>query len=92
MAQTVCAERFPLIVPLRFRKSGTSYWLEGRTMNLSRTGILFKADEALPADSLLEIRVELYADSMLECHGYVVRTERSLIAVQMRHPNLCHQA
>ena len=61
-------------------------------MNLSRTGILFKADEALPADSFLEIRVELHANSMLECHGDVVRTERPLIAVQMCHPNLRHQA
>ena len=56
MAQTARAERFPLSVPLRFRKNATSHWLEGRTMNLSRTDILFKADEALPADSLLEIR------------------------------------
>ena len=91
MSQTARAERFPLSVPLRFRKNRTSHWLEGRTMNLSRTGILFKTDEALPADSLLEIRVELHANSMIECHGYVVRTERSLIAVHMRHPNLRHQ-
>ncbi len=84
------AERFPLTVPVYFRKTGASHWLDGTTVNISRTGILFKADEIFLEDSLLDIRVEFPSDSTLECQGSVVRTGRSRMAVRLHHPSLNH--
>ncbi len=97
MAQTACkledrAQRFPIVVPIQYRKSGMSHWLKGKTVNISRTGILFKADEKPAAETLLDIVVEFPSDSKLECHGSVVRVEKSLIAVEIHHPNLYHHA
>jgi len=86
------ARRFPITVPLQFRKTGMSHWLKGKTVNISRSGILFEADEMPAADSLIDIIVDFPTDSKLECHGLVVRTEgKSRIAVQIHHPNLYHQ-
>jgi hypothetical protein len=87
------ARRFPITVPLQFRKTGMSHWTKGTTVNISRTGILFEAEELPAADSLLDIIVDFPTKSKLECHGSVVRVQKdSAIAVQIHHPNLYHQA
>ncbi len=85
------AERFPLTVPIHFRKAGTPHWLDGKTINISRTGILFQTNEIFSVNSPVDIRVKFPAQSMLECHGFVVRTDKSRIAVRIHHPNLLHQ-
>ena len=84
------AQRFTMTVPLHFRKRGMSHWLEAQTVNISRTGILFRTDETIPADTFLDVRVDFPTHSLLECECTVVRTEPSLLAVQIQRHNLVH--
>jgi hypothetical protein len=84
------ARRFPISVPLHYRKSGMSHWLDARTVNISRTGILFRTEEKIPEKSFLDIRVDFPTQSALECHCTVVRTEATLVAVHITHPQLVH--
>jgi hypothetical protein len=88
---TFRAQRFPLSIPLQYRKSGVLYWQDGKTINISRTGILFQADETIPADFVLDIRVHLPRDAILKCQGPVVRTEESAIAVHIHRYQLLHE-
>jgi hypothetical protein len=82
------AQRFPLTVPLHFRKSGTSHWIEAQTVNISRTGILFHTGETIPSDSVLDVRVDFPTNASLECQCTVVRTEPSLLAVRINNQRL----
>ncbi len=74
------AERFPVHTSLRYRLNGDIDWREGRTENISRTGVLFKADEMLAIDTAIEMQFELAAEveegggAMVICSGQIVRT------------------
>jgi hypothetical protein len=85
------APRFPMEVPVQYRRSGTLHWLQSRTVNISRTGILFHSEMAIPAASMLDVRVEFPTHASLECQCTVVRTEPSFLAVQIRRHNLLHK-
>jgi hypothetical protein len=84
------AQRFPLRVPMQYRKDRVSGWQQARTINISRTGILFEAEEKMPADSVLDIRVDLPSKGMMSCLGTVVRIEESACAVRIYRCNLTH--
>lgn len=81
------AQRYPLSYSLHYLKSGISEWREGRTINISRTGILFSAGEVLPVDSELEIRVQFPMDATLSCLGSVVRSHTLNVAVRIDRSN-----
>jgi hypothetical protein len=83
------APRFPLRMPLQYQKSGAPHWFEGKTLNISRTGILFRTDESVPKDATLDIRVEFPGKVTFSCQGSVVRTEESAFAVRIHRYNLC---
>jgi PAS domain S-box-containing protein len=74
------AQRFQLHLPLRYRRLGESNWHDGKTENISRSGMLFQADEALQPHSQLEINLVLPAEiaglsaTEVVCRGEVVRT------------------
>ena len=74
------AQRFQLHLPLRYRRLGEQGWHEGTTENISRSGMLFKADEALQPSAQLEINLVLPAEiaglsaTEVVCRGEVVRT------------------
>jgi hypothetical protein len=85
------ATRFNLRVPFQYRKSGMPHWQDAKTINVSRTGILFRAREALAEKSVLDIRLELPLQGTLSCLGTVVRTEGSDCAVRIYRCNLTHQ-
>jgi PAS domain S-box-containing protein len=74
------AQRFQLHLPLRYRRLGESDWHEGTTENISRSGMLFKAEEALQPSAQLEINLVLPAEiaglsaTEVVCRGEVVRT------------------
>jgi PAS domain S-box-containing protein len=74
------AQRFQLHLPLRYRRVGESDWREGTTENISRSGMLFKADELLQPSSQLEINLVLPAEiaglsaTEVVCRGEVVRS------------------
>jgi PAS domain S-box-containing protein len=74
------AQRFQLHLPLRYRRLGEKQWHVGTTENISRSGMLFQADESLQPSSQLEINLVLPAEiaglsgTEVVCRGEVVRT------------------
>jgi PAS domain S-box-containing protein len=74
------AQRFHLQLPLRYRRLGEKEWHVGTTENISRSGMLFEADELLQPSAQLEINLVLPAeiaglsDTEVVCRGEVVRT------------------
>jgi hypothetical protein len=79
------ARRFPLKIPMSYQKSGMLDWQDGKTVNISRTGILFRAEEKLAQDTQLDIRVQFSPLVTMMCQGAVVRTEKTACAVKIRH-------
>jgi hypothetical protein len=84
------AKRFAMPLPLHFRKGRRAPWLDAQIVNISHTGILFRTDETFPAHTSLEVRVDFPESSLLECQCRVVRTEPSLLAVQIQRHKLIH--
>jgi PAS domain S-box-containing protein len=74
------AQRFQLHLPLRYRRLGEKDWHVGTTENISRSGMLFQADETLQLNSQLEINLVLPQEiaglsaTEVVCRGEVVRT------------------
>jgi PAS domain S-box-containing protein len=74
------AQRFHLQLPLRYRRLGEQNWHDGKTENISRSGMLFQANELLQPSSQLEINLVLPAEiaglsaTEVVCRGEVVRT------------------
>jgi PilZ domain-containing protein len=74
------AQRFQLHLPLRYRRLGEKDWHVGKTENISRSGMLFQADEVLQPSSQVEINLVLPAEiaglssTEVVCRGEVVRT------------------
>ncbi len=74
------AQRFELHLPLRYRRLGDKQWHVGTTENISRSGMLFQADESIQPSSQVEINLVLPAEiagfsgTEVVCRGEVVRT------------------
>jgi DNA-binding response OmpR family regulator len=74
------ATRFDLRLPLKYRQVGESGWREGTTENISRSGMLFQAEEVIAPNAQLEINLVLPAEiaglaaAEVVCRGEVVRT------------------
>ncbi|MGP0017259.1 MAG: ATP-binding protein [Candidatus Sulfotelmatobacter sp.] len=74
------AQRFQLHLPLRYRRLGEKDWHVGTTENISRSGMLFQADELLQPSAQLEINLVLPQEiaglsaTEVVCRGEVVRT------------------
>lgn len=76
------ASRFPIEMRLRYRPSGEVGWTEGKTVNISRSGVLFEADELLEVDTPIEMSFDIPieiggaagAGAEIACRGQVVRT------------------
>ena len=79
------APRFQLNLPLKYRRLDEEKWHEGETRNISRSGLLFQADDFLQPDLLqpnvqLEINLVLPAEiaglspTEVVCRGQIVRT------------------
>jgi len=75
------ARRFNLQLPIRYRLVGEQIWHDGTTANISRSGLLFQAEEAIQPEAQLEISLVLppeiagLAPTEVVCRGQVVRTE-----------------
>jgi len=74
------AQRFNLHLPLKYRPLGEDGWHNGTTENISRSGMLFRAEEVVPANVQLEINLVLPAEiaglsaAEVVCRGEVVRS------------------
>ena len=77
------AQRFKLNLPLRYRELGHQDWRAGTTENISRSGLLFRAQDAIAPNVQLEINLVLPAEiagltsTEVMCRGEVVRTVRA---------------
>ncbi len=75
------AQRFDLHLPLKYRLVGQQAWREGTTENISRSGMLFRAEETISPSAQLEINLVLPAEiaglssAEVICRGEVVRTQ-----------------
>jgi PAS domain S-box-containing protein len=73
------ARRFNLHLPLRYRLLGEDGWRPGTTENISRSGMLFRAQEILQPSAQVEINLLLPAEiagltaTEVICRGEVVR-------------------
>ena len=71
--------RFEVVVPINFRRTGEFSWNMGKTNNLSRTGVLFRAVLPLKPESKVEFEFVAppefgtEAGEMLSCRAQVVR-------------------
>src|SRR2546425_575367 len=74
------AQRFNLHLPLKYRPLGEDDWREGTTENISRSGLLFRAEELLAPNAQLEINLVLPTEiaglsaAEVVCRGEIVRT------------------
>lgn len=84
------ATRYDLHIPLKYRPVGENKWREGTTENISRSGVLFRADEKITPHTLLEFNLVLPegpagpAPAEIVCRGEVVRREGPEAARQGR--------
>jgi len=75
------AQRFQLHLPLKYRRLDEDQWHEGETRNISRSGLLFQAEDLLQPNVILEINLVLPSEiaglspTEVVCRGEVVRTE-----------------
>ena len=73
------AARYVLKLPIQYRAGGTEDWHEGWTVNLSRSGVLFRAAQEFLRDTTLDMRIALPAEltgdleTRILCRGAVVR-------------------
>ncbi len=71
--------RFEVVVPVNFRRPGEFSWNMGKTNNLSRTGVLFRAVQPLKPESKVEFEFVAppefgtEAGELLACRAQVVR-------------------
>jgi hypothetical protein len=74
-------ERFPLNIPVLYREPNRPEWLEGRTENISCSGLLLHTEASLQPKITIELRLELPVSILGEapgeviCKGTVVRTQ-----------------
>ena len=74
------AQRFQLHLPLKYRRLDEENWHEGETRNISRSGLLFQAEDLLQPNVILEINLVLPSEiaglspTEVVCRGEVVRT------------------
>ncbi len=77
--QPLRARRFRIEVPLRYRRRGENDWRTGKTENISRSGMLFRAEQIIPTNVQLEINLVLPAEiaglsaAEVTCRGEIVR-------------------
>ena len=74
------AQRFVVQLPIRYKRIGGQWWFEGKTENISRSGILFRADRVLKLRTAIQMSFTLPAwekgksPGEVLCEGRIVRT------------------
>lgn len=81
------APRFDIRVPILYRSGEDHDWLSGRTLNISRSGVLFSCSSSLQPGTLVRFRMDLPDSESAELAGWgqIVRSaihgEDSLLGV-----------
>ncbi len=74
------APRFQLRLPLKYRQLDEDKWHDGQTKDISRSGLLFQAEDLLQPHVILEINLVLppeiagLSPTEVVCRGEIVRT------------------
>jgi hypothetical protein len=63
------APRLPLHLVLRYRRAGEAAWSESITQNISRSGLLFRAQSDLDPEATVELELRLPAVAGLNPSG-----------------------
>jgi len=105
LSSVLRARRFNLQVPLRYRQLGEVVWSKGTTENISRSGMLFRAEQVIQPRVQLEINLVLPPEitglptAEVVCKGEVVRalpsdtaTVSSVVAAKILHYEFPHGA
>lgn len=79
-------QRFALHVPMRYRINGETAWRQGKTENVSQTGVLFSAERLLRVNTPVEVKFQMILLPPLNfaaladviCRGRIVRAESAL--------------
>lgn len=77
--QSIRAPRFALQIPLRYRPAGAAAWREGRSDNISRSGVLFRTEHSMETETQIEMMLTLQGElgddaaGMVICRGRIVR-------------------
>jgi hypothetical protein len=80
------AERFPMQTPIRYRDIFKKKWLEGKTENVSGTGVLFRGKNLLAPRTRVEMIFALptkgsgACGASIQCFGQIVRRAPPVIA------------
>jgi hypothetical protein len=82
------AQRFPIQTPVSYRASGETEWSQGTTVNISRSGVLFRAGREIEPKTVFEMRILFPPEitggvpANVVCWGPAVRSESggSLVA------------
>lgn len=75
------AQRFPIETRFRYHIGGEPTWMEGTTINISRSGILFRAQKEIAPRTMLQMRIVFpsqltgYGPVSIVCWGPVIRSE-----------------
>jgi len=81
------ARRFPLTLPIRCRRAGEEGWIDGVTINISSSGVLFCTSEPLDVDTQVEMSIVLGESRArageLRCDGHIVRIDGDSTAPSM---------
>lgn len=77
------AKRYEMSAPLMYRRAGDEEWTDGRTVNVSRTGVLFTGPPRV-LDAAAEVQFVLMLPilghpgrSRVQCQGRIVRVTRT---------------
>jgi hypothetical protein len=79
------AKRYALQFPVYYREPESTIWFEGRTENISQSGLLFRGACPLQLQTMIELRMELIvavegeAPAEVLCKGAIVRLEQSRV-------------
>lgn len=78
-AETLRAKRLTLTVPITYRLAGEDAWLQGRIVNISKSGVMFAPAAVEPGRTIevifsTPIPIESLAAGKLICVAEVVRT------------------
>src|SRR5882762_4666152 len=76
------APRYRIQISMFYRSTGNRQWREGRTENISRSGVLFRTDHLMPLQTPIEMLLALPVEvgggedaATVICRGRIVRTE-----------------
>jgi hypothetical protein len=97
------APRFAIPIAILYRTSGDTVWLEGWTENISKSGVLFRANRKIAPNTPVEMMMEIPSFIAIPvagpaiCRGRIVRTvgpslreDRHAMAARIHEYELAH--